>query len=83
MGTHDNVYIPRESWPFWTWLAIEFAIVLAASTLISREITDSITSLDSLMQNWVFYSIVGVIFFAWYVIIRGFILKKPIFSKLN
>lgn len=42
MGVHNNVHIPRESWPNWIWYAIEFAIVLAISMLIAREITNSL-----------------------------------------
>lgn len=78
MGAHDNVHIPKESWPHWTWYAIEFGIVLAISMLVSREITDSIEGLDSTAQNWVFYSIVGGIFLGWYIVIRGLIFKKNI-----
>lgn len=81
MGSHSNVHIPRESWPHWTWYAIEFGIVLAVSMLVSREITDSIEGLAPDTQNWVFMGIVGVIFFAWYVVIRGMILKKKILEN--
>lgn len=78
MGIHNNVHIPSESWPHWTWYAIEFGIVLAVSMLVAREITDSIEALDPTQQNWVFYGIVGGIFLAWYVLIRGLVLKKKI-----
>ena len=78
MGVHNNVHIPSESWPYWTWYVIEFGIVLAVSLLVSREITDSIEGLDATQQNWVFYGIVGGIFLAWYVLIRGLVLKKKI-----
>ena len=78
MGAHNNVHIPSESWPRWTWFAIEFGIVLAASMLISREITNSIEELAPDIQNYVFMGIVGLIFLAWYIGIRGFILKKKI-----
>jgi len=30
------------------------------------------------MANWVFYGFVGAIFGGWYIIIRGYILKKRI-----
>lgn len=113
MGVHNNVHIPKESWPNWTWYAIEFGIVLAISLLIAREISDYLlpevaktlgyeTALESWegitihskefkaleeniqaqivsMSNWIFYGIVGAIFGGWYIIIRGFILKKKIF----
>jgi len=78
MGVHPNVHIPKESWPHWTWYAIEFGIVLALSMLVSREITNSIEELDPELQNYVFMGIVGLIFLAWYIGIRGFILKKKI-----
>jgi hypothetical protein len=81
MVTHNNVHIPKESWPHWTWYAIEFFIVLAISLLVSREITNSIAGLDESMQNWIFYSIVGAIFIGWYIIIRGLILKKKILEN--
>lgn len=81
MGVHNNVHIPKESWPHWTWYAIEFGIVFAISMLVSREITNSIEGLTPDMQNWVFYGIVGAIFLVWYIIIRGAIMKKWIFQN--
>lgn len=78
MVAHGNIHIPKESWPHWTWYAIEFGIVLAISMLVSREITDSIVDLDPSTQNWLFYAIVGGIFLGWYIVIRGLILKKNI-----
>lgn len=81
MGSHSNVHIPKESWPHWTWYAVEFGIVLAVSMLISREITNSFEGLAADTQNWVFMGIVGVIFVAWYIVIRGIILKKKILDN--
>ena len=81
---HDGkkiAHIPSESWPSWTWYAIEFGIVLAISMLLSREITNSIEELTPELQNWIFMGIVGVIFLAWYIGIRGFILKKKILEN--
>ena len=81
---HDGkkiAHIPNESWPSWTWYAIEFGIVLAISMLLSREITNFIEELTPELQNWVFMGIVGVIFLAWYIGIRGFILKKKILEN--
>lgn len=80
MGSHSNVHIPKESWPHWTWYAIEFGIVLAVSMLVSREITESF-ELTPDTQNWVFMGIVGIIFFIWYIVIRGLILKKKILEN--
>ena len=81
MVGHDNVHIPKESWPNWTWYAIEFGIVLAISMLVSREITNSIEGLTPELQNWVFFAIVGGIFLGWYILIRSLILKKPILQN--
>ena len=81
MGSHSNVHVPKESWPNWTWYAIEFGIVLAVSMLVSREITNSFVDLAPDIQNWVFMSIVGAIFLAWYIVIRGLILKKKILEN--
>ncbi|QLH05685.1 hypothetical protein [Nitrosopumilus ureiphilus] len=78
MGANPYVHIPKESWPSWTWYAIEFGIVIAISMLVSREITNSIENLTPEVQNYVFMGIVGLIFLAWYIGIRGFILKKKI-----
>ena len=79
MGSaHPNVHVPKESWPRWTWFALEFGIVLAVSMLVSREITNSIEELNPELQNYVFMGIVGLIFLAWYIVIRGFVLKKKI-----
>ena len=79
MGSaHPNVHVPKESWPRWTWFALEFGLVLAVSMLVSREITNSIEELNPELQNYVFMGIVGLIFLAWYIVIRGFILKKKI-----
>jgi len=81
MGAHPNVHVPKESWPSWTWYAIEFGIVLAISMLVSREITNSIEGLTPEIQNWVFMGIVGAIFLVWYIVIRSLILKKKILEN--
>ena len=80
MVKHDNIHIPTESFPHWIWFVIEFAIVLAVSAVLSKEATGAIEGLDEVMQNWVFMGILTSIFGSWYIIIRGFILKKPILS---
>jgi bacteriorhodopsin len=78
MGANPYIHIPKESWPSWTWYAIECVIVIAISMITSSKITDSIEGLTPEVQNYVFMGIVGLIFLAWYVGIRGFILKKKI-----
>lgn len=42
MTAHDNVHIPSESWPNWTWYALEFGVVLAVSMVIGWKISDAI-----------------------------------------
>lgn len=81
MGVHNNVHIPSESWPNFTWYAIEFGILLAVSMLVSREITNSIPELAPDIQNWVFYGIVGGFFVGWYMIIRPIVFKKRILEN--
>ncbi len=80
MVSHDNIHIPTESFPHWIWFVIEFAIVLAVSALLFRQITGAIEGLDAIMQNWAFMGILSAIFGGWYIVIRGFILKKPILT---
>ena len=79
MGVHNNVHIPKESWPNWTWLAIEFFIVMAIAALSSREIVNMIAK-DATpdMQNWYFFGIIGAIYLGWYIGIRWMILKKKV-----
>ena len=80
MVVHNNIHIPAESLPHWVWFVIEFAIVLAVSALISREIMRIFEGLEETMQNWVYFGLLTTIFGGWYIIIRGFILKKPILT---
>jgi bacteriorhodopsin len=78
MGANPYIHVPKESWPNWTWYAIECIIVIAISMITSSKITDSIEGLAPEIQNYVFMGIVGLIFLIWYVGIRSFILKKKI-----
>lgn len=78
MGANPYIHIPKESWPNWTWYAIECIIVIAISMVTSSKITDSIEGLAPEIQNYVFMGIVGLFFLTWYVGIRGFVLKKKI-----
>jgi len=78
MGVNPYIHIPKESWPSWTWYAIECIIVIAISMITSSKITNSIEGLTPEIQNYVFMGIVGLIFLTWYIGIRGFILKKKI-----
>lgn len=82
MGVHNNVHIPKESWPHFTWLAIEFFIVMAIAALSSREIVNVVAKdMEPAMQNWVFFGAIGAIYLAWYVGIRWMIFKKKILES--
>jgi hypothetical protein len=81
LGTHDNIHIPKESFPHWIWYVIEIFIVLALSLVASSKITNSIEGLTPETQNYVFIGIVGIFFLVWYIGIRGFILKKKILQN--
>jgi len=80
---HDNIHIPKESFPNWIWFVIEFAIVLAISALSAREVTSVFqeTGMEEPIQIWIFWGVAGGIFLGWYIIIRGIILKKPILAR--
>ena len=79
MGVHNNVHIPGESWPHFTWLAIEFFIVLAIAALSSRELVNIVAkNATPAMQNWYFFGIIGAIILGWYIGIRYGILRKKI-----
>ena len=81
MVTHNNIHIPKESFPYWIWFVIEFAIVMAVSLLVSRQIMGSFQEYEETMRNWIFWGLVGSFFLGWYVIIRTFILKKKILEN--
>ena len=82
---HKNVHVPSESWPRWTWFAIEFGIVLAVSMLASREVVNHLINtmgeIPPDIQNWVFYGCVGGIFLGWYLILRTLVFKRPILGN--
>ena len=76
MGVHPNIHIPKESWPNWTWYAIECVILIAVSLIASSKITNSIEGLTPEVQNYMFIGIMGIFFFVWYIGIRHFVLTK-------
>jgi hypothetical protein len=84
MGTHNNIHVPKESWPAFMWYAIEFFIVLGAGLGISMNSMDYFKKIGfgDPMTTWAFWGMVGVAFLAYYVIVRPIILRKPILSKI-
>ena len=103
MPARNNIHVPSESWPFFSWFVIEFAIVIAVAVVIAwqvnpffedsvvmygweceqtSQITDCTMSDEPEMQqtalNWIFWGIVGIVFAAWYLGARRFVLKRRI-----
>lgn len=76
MGANPYIHIPKESWPNWTWYAIECVILIAVSLIASSKITDSIEGLTPEVQNYMFIGFLGIFFFIWYIGIRRFVLTK-------
>ncbi len=35
MPARNNVHVPRESWPYFSWFIIEFAVVMAIAVVIA------------------------------------------------
>ena len=84
MGTHNNVHVPKESWPAFAWYAIEFGIVMGAGLLISANSMSFFTKMgfDESMTNWIFWGLVGAVYLAYYLIVRPIILRRPSLSKI-
>ncbi len=78
MGVHDNIHIPKESFPHWIWYAIECVILIVISFAVAVKTADSIEGLSVEVHNYLITGIVGIFFLVWYIGIRGFILKKKI-----
>ena len=76
MGVHPNIHIPKESWPHWTWYAIECVLLIAISLIASSKITNSIEGLTPEVQNYMFIGSMGIFFLVWYIGIRRLILTK-------
>ena len=76
MGVHPNIHIPKESWPHWTWYAIECVLLIAISLIASSKITNSIEGLNPEVQNYMFIGIMGIFFLVWYIGIRRLVLTK-------
>ncbi len=83
MGAHNNVHIPKESWPAFAWYAIEFGIVMAAGLLISANSMDYFKKMgfDESMTNWFFWGIVGAVYLVYYLIVRP-LLRRPALSRI-
>jgi hypothetical protein len=84
MGSHNNVHVPKESWPSFLWYAIEFFVVLGAGVGVSVNSMDYFKKMgfDESMTDWIFWGIVGSVFLVYYLIVRPIILRKPALSRI-
>ena len=84
MGAHNNVHVPKESFPKFLWYAIEFFIIVGVSVGIAMNSVNYFTQIGftEQMTNWIFWGIVGGVFLVYYMLIRAFILKKPILKNI-
>ena len=84
MGAYNNVHVPKESFPKFLWYAIEFFIVVGVSVGIAMNSVNYFTQIGftEQMTNWIFWGIVGGVFLVYYILIRAFILKKPILKNI-
>ncbi len=76
MTAHNNIYIPRESFPTWIWYVLELVIITIVSTIISNEFMKTTKEIEDPIYNWMFWSITGTLFILWYILIRKFVLRK-------
>ncbi len=84
MGVHNNVHVPKDSFPEFLWYAIEFFIVVGASVGIAMNSVNYFTEIGftEQMTNWIFWGIAGGVFLVYYIPIRALIFKKPILKNI-
>jgi len=84
MGVHNNIHVPKDSWPYFMWYAIEFFIALGAGLGISLISMDYLKKVgfNENMTTWFFWGIVGAVLLVYYLIVRPLILRKPVLSKI-
>ena len=84
MGVHNNIHVPRDSWPLYMWYVIEFFIVLGAGLGISYMSMDYFRKIgfSDAMTTWAFWGIDGAVLLVYYLIIRPLIMKRPVLSKI-
>lgn len=84
MGVHNNAHIPKESFPTFLWYAIEFFIVLGVAlgiSLVSMDYFHKIGFSEE-MTDWTFWGVAGAVLLVYYLIVRNFIFKRPVLSKI-
>ena len=51
MPARNNVHVPKESWPKFSWFVIEFAIVIAVAVVIAWQ-TNPLYEDFVVMKGW-------------------------------
>ena len=51
MPARNNVHVPRESWPYFSWFIIEFAVVMAIAVVIAWQ-TSPFFEDSVIMYGW-------------------------------
>ena len=51
MPARNNVHVPAESWPFFSWFVIEFAVVIAIAVVIAWQ-TSPFFEESVMMYGW-------------------------------
>ena len=51
MPARNNIFVPKESWPKFSWFLIEFAIVIAVAIMNARETNPAYDDYD-IMNGW-------------------------------
>ena len=51
MPARNNVHVPAESWPFFSWFVIEFAVVIAIAVVIAWQ-TNPFFEDSVIMYGW-------------------------------
>lgn len=79
MGVHNNIHVPKDSWPAFAWYAIEFFIIMAVGILIANSSMGYFKKLgfEEAMTNWIFWGIVGLPYLAYYIVVRPLLFKRP------
>ena len=84
MGAHNNIHVPKESFPKFLWYAIEFFIVVGVSVGIAMISVNYFAEIGftEQMTNWIFWGIAGGVFLVYYIPIRTLVFKRPILKNI-
>ena len=79
MGKAIRIFtFQKNSWPNWTWYAIECVALIVIAFVSAVQITNTFEGLTTEQHNYVITGIFASFFLVWYVLIRSIILKKKI-----